>query len=415
MSENSNDQGPTVDPVADWATDFDIFDEQYLRDPAPIWDDLRGRCPIAHTTRWGGSYLPTKYEDLQAIVRMVPALSSRSPGVVPPSPELREILVAEAKEFGSENPPITSDPPEQIPYRRLILPFFSPRAVAGYREYTVKLCHDLIDGFEKKGACDAAIDYAQQIPPRVIAHLLGIDPERADEFTDWTRGLLELGQRQPELRIKYRQIIRDFFAELVADRRKLPRPDVVSHLIASEVDGEPLSDYKVIGICNLLLVAGIDTTWSSIGSAMFHFSSTPADRQRLAKEPDLMPTAIEELLRFYSPVTMARKVTEEVTMGDVTFRPGEKVLLNFPAANRDPEVFERADQVVIDRKRNRHIAFGVGIHRCAGSNLARMEMEVALSTWFERIPEFEITDPQVVRWVGGQVRGPREVPVTFKV
>ena len=110
---------------------------------------------------------------------------------------------------------------------------------------------------------------------------------------------------------------------------------------------------------------------------------------------------------------MARKVTEPVTMDGVTFNPGEKVLLNFPAANRDPEIFDRADEVVIDRQRNRHIAFGVGIHRCAGSNLARMEMEVALSTWFKRIPEFEITDPESVHWVGGQVRGPRTVPVAF--
>jgi len=146
---------------------------------------------------------------------------------------------------------------------------------------------------------------------------------------------------------------------------------------------------------------------------MYHFASTPSDRHRLAAEPELLPGAVEELLRFYAPVTMARKVSEEVTLGDVTFHPGEKVLLNFPAANRDPSAFERADEVVIDRKRNRHIAFGVGIHRCAGSNLARMEMEIAIGTWFRHIPEFELEDPAAVRWIGGQVRGPREVPVVF--
>ena len=401
--------------VADWATDYDIFDPDYVRDPAPVWKELRDRCPIAHTTRWGGSWLPTRYADMQAMVRMVPALSSRSPSVVPPSPELRAELVAEVKEYGSENPPITADPPEQIPYRRLILPFFSPKAVDRHRAFTEALCRKLIEGFIDKGTCDAAAYYAQQIPPRVIAHMLGIDPERGDEFTEWTRGTLELGQLQPELRIKYRRVIRDFFSELVAKRRANPGDDMISTLIGSEIDGEPLSDHTVIGMCNLLLVAGIDTTWSSIGSALWHFSGHADDRRRLASEPDLFPTAIEELLRFYAPVTMARKVTEPITMGDACFKPGDKVLLNFPAANHDPEMFERADEVVIDRQRNRHIAFGVGIHRCAGSNLARMEMDLALRIWFEYIPEFELADPEAVTWVGGQVRGPRSVPVVFPV
>ncbi|NKC15719.1 MAG: cytochrome P450 [Gammaproteobacteria bacterium] len=407
MSDNN------TPPVKDWATDYDIFDSEYVRDPAPIWDELRERCPIAHTTRWGGSWLPTRYDDLQAMVRMVPALSSRSPTVVPPSPELREELIREAKEYSTENPPITADPPEQIPYRRLILPFFSPKAVAGHRQFTLAICNEMIDRFIDKGHADAAADYAQQIPPRVIAHVIGIDPKRVDDFVKWTRGILEIGQLQPDMRIKYCRIIRSFFEEMVADRRQNPRDDLISTLIDADIDGKPLSDYTIVGMCNLLLVAGIDTTWSSIGSALWHFASHTDDRRRLAKEPELLITAIEELLRFYSPVTMARKVTQPVSIGDVTFQPGDKVLLNFPAANRDPSAFDKPNEVVLDRKRNRHIAFGVGIHRCAGSNLARMEMEVALGTWFSRIPEFELACPDAVTWVGGQVRGPRCIPVRF--
>ena len=114
----------TIKPVVGWATDYDILDPDYVRDPAPIWDELRERCPIAHTTRWGGSWLPTRYADLQAMVRAVPTLSSRSPAVEPPSPELREELIVEVKTYGNENPPITADPPEHVPYRRLILLFF---------------------------------------------------------------------------------------------------------------------------------------------------------------------------------------------------------------------------------------------------------------------------------------------------
>jgi cytochrome P450 len=119
------------------------------------------------------------------------------------------------------------------------------------------------------------------------------------------------------------------------------------------------------------------------------------------------------MLRVYAPVTMARQVTEEVHTGGVTFKPGDKVLMNFPAANLDPEAFEDADKVILDREKNRHIAFGIGPHRCAGSNLARMEMDVALRVWFERIPEFELVDPGAVTWAGGQVRGPRHLPFRF--
>ena len=122
---------------------------------------------------------------------------------------------------------------------------------------------------------------------------------------------------------------------------------------------------------------------------------------------------MEEMLRFYAPVTMARNAAEDVEYGGVTFKKGDKILMNFPGANHDPDIFENAGEVVLDRQRNRHIAFGVGIHRCAGSNLARMEMEVALKAWFERIPEFTLSDPDAVTWCGGQIRGPRKLPVIF--
>lgn len=404
-------------PVHDWATDYDVMDEGYTKDPSPIWSDLRERCPVAHTTRWGGSWMPTKYEDIQKLANMVPALSSKTVTVIPPDPVLREELIAELKQYGTENPPITADPPEHSPFKRLILPFFSPRAVAGYTQMTEDLCNGLLDKLEERMKagdpdCDGAVEYAQQIPPRVIAYILGIDMARAEEFTQWTQELLELGQTQPELRRSARLKIMNFFAEEVAKRRANPGDDVISQLCAAEVEGEKLSDHKVAGVCNLLLVAGIDTTWSSIGSALYHFSTHPEDRARIAAEPELIPTAVEELLRFYSPVTMARKVTEEISFEGAEMKPGDKVLMTFPAANRDPAVFDRPDEVVLDRQQNRHIAFGTGIHRCAGSNLARMELQVAIRCWFERFGDrFEMRDLDAVTWAGGQVKGPRRVPI----
>ena len=396
-------------PVSDVTTDYDMFDADYLRDPFTAWAEMRDRCPIAHTDRYGGSWLPTKYDDLQAMAKMVPELSSKSPIVI----DLPEALVKGDSTGYNAAAPITADPPEQNWTRRALLPHFTPKGIAAETEYTERLCHELIDGFIENGGCDAAVDYAQQIPPRVIAKKLGVDASMVDDFIEWVRGVLELGLQQPELRAKYRDIIRDFFAAEVADRRANPKDDLITALCQTEHEGGFLPDEVVIGMCNLQLVAGIDTTWSSIGSALWHLASHDDDRRRLVNEPDLWNTAVEELLRFYAPVTMARNAAEDVQYGGVEFKKGDKILMNFPGANHDPDHFEDAHEVHLDRQRNRHVAFGIGIHRCAGSNLARMEMEVALKTWMERIPEFTLSDPDAVTWAGGQVRGPRILPVTF--
>ena len=170
----------------------------------------------------------------------------------------------------------------------------------------------------------------------------------------------------------------------------------------------------MLGSLRLLLIAGIDTTWSAIGSSLWHLAKTPADRERLVAEPALIPTAVEELLRAYSPVTMAREVMKETTViSGCPVKAGNMVLLSFPAANRDPAMFPDADKVVIDRKENRHAAFGLGIHRCVGSNLARMEMTVAIEEWLKRIPDFRLDPAGQVTWSEGTVRGPRQLPLLF--
>jgi cytochrome P450 len=404
--------GEARPPVDDWATDYDIFDPSYCSDPGPIWAELRERCPVAHTDRWGGSWMGTRYEDVAEMARLVPALSSQEFVVVPPvplcDPETGEVL--RARPYA---PPISSDPPFHGVARRLILPAFSPQAVARHEAYTRELAHRLIDGFAAGGGCDGAVDFAQQIPPRVIAHLMGIDENRAGDFVEWVRGVLEFGATDPELRVATGLKMLAFWGEEVRRRREHPTDDFISGILAGDLDGAPVGDDHAGAVCNLLLVAGIDTTWSSIGAGLWHLATHDEDRRRLVKEPELLPTAVEELLRVYSPVTMARLATEDVSIDGVTIPAGSRVLMNFPAANRDPSQFPDPDTVVIDRAHNRHVAFGIGIHRCAGSNLARMEMQVALSAFLERIPEFHVADEGAVTWAGGQVRGPRTLPLIF--
>ena len=395
----------THQPVHDWSSDYDLFDPSYVEDPFPVWDELRATCPIAHTDRWGGSWLPTRYDDVAAIAHDVEHFSSSNVGVIPP-PDV------ESGALPLGLPPISSDPPEHTWSRRLLLPWFSHKRVAGYESLTRDLCRSLIDDLLERGKGDAAADYAQQIPARVIAGVLGVPREMSDTFTGWVRDVLEFAY-DTSRRNAGREAITAYLLEQIADRRAHPGDDLISDLLHAEVDGEPVPEMHVLGTAALTLIAGVDTTWSGIGAALWHLATHPDDRRRLVAEPDLLPIAIEELLRAYSPVTMARIVASNVEVGGCPMRAGERVLLSFPSANRDPEAFPDADKVVIDRMTNRHIAFGVGIHRCAGSNLARMELRVALEEWLARIPEFHLDETAEVTWAGGQVRGPRSLPVVF--
>ena len=188
-----------------------------------------------------------------------------------------------------------------------------------------------------------------------------------------------------------------------------------SHHIARNArpNGKPLSEPHILGTLRLLMIAGIDSVWSGIGSAIWHLATHPEDRKRLVADPGLLPTAIEEFLRAYSPVTMAREVVKEKTLSGCPFQPGGQVLLSFPAANRDPSKFAEADRVLIDRAENPHVAFGLGRHRCLGSNLARMEMTVAVDEWLKRFPDFHETPGKKTTWSEGTVRGPRSMPLTI--
>ena len=404
--------------VKDWAHDYDIFDRDYIKDPFPVWDELREKCPVAHTERWGGSWMPTRYADLFAIAQDFQRFSSRDVLVAPmgagenAGDEAMDIPEAlQNYEVGA--PPITSDPPLHTWARRLLLSPFSVQAIAKWEPETRELCRSLIDGFVDKGRCDAAADYAQQIPPRIIASMLGIPKEMSNTFTDWVRGFLEFGLQNAEIGGEAGRMIFLYLWDRIQEHKQNPKDDLITYLLNAEVDGQPVPETHVLGTSFLLLLAGIDTTWSSIGSALWHLAQHPEHRARLVAEPGLIPTAVEELLRAYSPVTMARYVAEDTEYNGCKFAEGERILMNFPAANRDPAKFPDPDKVIIDRAVNPHIAFGVGIHRCAGSNLARMEMRVSIEEWLKRIPDFRLEDPDVVTWAGGQVRGPRSMPVVF--
>jgi len=246
----------------------------------------------------------------------------------------------------------------------------------------------------------------------MIAKVLGVPDTDSDTFTGWVRDVLEFAD-DPERVQRGANGIFNYLLEEVGRRREDPRDDLISELVHAEHDGHPIDEGIILGMAALVLIAGIDTTWSSIGASLHHLAVHPEDTARLVAEPELMDSAVEELLRAYSPVTMARVVAQDVEFRGCPMREGDKLLMNFPAANRDPEAFEDPDKVILDREQNRHVAFGSGIHRCAGSNLARMELRVAIEEWLRQIPTFRLAEGAEIAYAGGQVRGPRALPVVF--
>ena len=394
-------------PVTDWATDFDHIDPAWVADPYPIWEDLRNRCPVAHSERYGGVWLPVRHRDIAAVAYDTEHFTSRAVVVS----ELRPGADMPPAPIGAA-PPITSDPPFHAVARRMLLPAFAPKPIAALEPFTRDLCRELLEATDGRTEFDAAVDYAQHIPIRVIIGMLGFPQEDAEIFRRFIHHVLEAVDLPPEeRRAVFQEEIDVYLDDRIAEHRADPRDDLTSFLLEAEIGGQKLAPEHVRGTMLLLMIAGIDTTWSAIGASLWHLGSHPDDRRRLAAEPGLMDTAVEEFLRAYAPVTMARLVAKEVELDGRTLHQGDWLLLPFPAGNRDPDVFEDAGTVQLDRTDNRHAAFGLGIHRCLGSNLARMELRVALEEWMARYPEFEVTDDSAVTWSGGQVRGPRTIPV----
>jgi cytochrome P450 len=383
-----------------WATDFDLYDAAYVEEPHSTWAAMRAECPVAHTARRGGAVLPVRHEEIARIAHDPETFSSRvleATGPVPPPG--RELKM----------PPITSDPPEHQEQRRVLLPLFTKPRIRELEAITRAKAAALIDGIVDRDVIDAADEFARHIPVTVIARMLGVPAEHEDRFDEWVVMMLKKGPKNQPVRAEAIRAITGYFSSLIEEQRLEGGDGIVKYLLDTQDDGAALANDEIVGMCLLLLIAGIDTTWSAIGSSLWHLATHAADRRRLSEDPGLLDTAIEEFLRAYAPITIGRTATKPTAVGNVQMQAGDRVLLTYGAANRDPEAFDRGDEVIIDREVNRHMAFGLGIHRCVGSNLARMELKVALSEWLRRIPDFELAEDHPVTWTGANVRGPESL------
>jgi cytochrome P450 len=374
-------------PVSDWATDIDHADPRYNPNAPEVWKELReGGCPVAHTERYGGMWAPITHELVNEVAYDTEHFTSRGVVVSTGRPEVPAPV--------GPAPPITSDPPFHKLARRLLLPPFAPKKIEPWEPEIKRLCNKLLDrmGDIEPGdtIVDAALQYAQHIPVNVIGRMLGFPEEDEDLFREFVHNTLELINEPIEVREKAGEKLDEYLDRQIAEHLENPRDDLTTYMLEAEIDGVKLEPDHVRGSIVLLLIAGIDTTWSAIGSSLWHLAQHPEDRKRLSDDPGVMVFALEEFLRSYAPVTMARLVAKDHDFHGCPMKEDDWVLLPFPAANRDPRAFD-------------------GIHRYLGSNLARLELKVAIEEFVARFPDFELAGDTT--WSVGQIRGPRTLPV----
>lgn len=389
-------------PVQDWVNDWDWLDDQWGANAIDIWNSVREQCPMATTERYGRAFMPVTMDAVAEVAEDTEHFSSIW------------VNVGRPDAVRHPAPPITSDPPDHHGHRRLLLPAFNPKRVGLMEEELRSYCRGLIAKLDGMDRADAAEQYSQHIPVHGICKLTGIPEDDGDLFRDWIYRSFQLGPRDNAVRAEVTKEMSDYVDVLLRQRLDEPAEDMLTDIANAEIDGEPVAWELKVGYVRLLILAGVDTTWSAIGSGLWHFGQHPDQVERLvavADDDPLWTMASEEVLRYYAPVTMARKVVADTEVAGCPVHAGDQMLLTFPAANHDPAAFEAPEEFRIDRAKNRHVAFGLGIHRCVGSNLARLELLIALQEWLRAFPGYRLDTGRETTWANGQIRGPRNVPV----
>jgi cytochrome P450 len=374
-----------------------------LADPQPMYKALRESTPVFRSP---SAVVLSRLADIEMALKHTELFSSNM----------------DAVNLGNVRPliPLQIDPPEHAKYRRILDPLFTPREMARREPRVTELVNEMIDRFVDRGECDFHEEFAVPLPCTVFLQLLGLPLEDLDKFLVWKDGVI-----RPEGARNYEQHgaaaasaaeqIYEYFERAIDDHVANPRDDVLSAMIAADVAGKPLSREELLDICFLFLIAGLDTVTDSLDCFFVYLARHPDHRRQLVEQPDILPSAIEELLRWETPVPgVVRVAMQDVEVGGCPIAKGDRVSPLLGAANTDPAEFPAPELVDFCRNPNRHRAFGGGPHRCLGSHLARMELRVALREFHGRIPDYEIR-PGVELEYTRSLRSVESLPLTFPV
>jgi cytochrome P450 len=368
--------------------DFD-FHGHALDNIFDTYKELRNRCPVGRSEEHGGFWFLVKSEDIFAAEQSPDTFSVTPSMLLPP--------------FGTDVPliPIDIDPPEHAHYRRVLLPLFTPQAVAKLDEGMHRTARELATEVAAHDVVDVSARFARPMPTIIFSRLAGFPEADWPKFDRWVDDIIYERTIDPERAWKAGQEVMDYFDALLKARaEQQDAGDIISRLLSAEINGRKLTHDELLSYCYLLFVAGLDTTAWAIRSSLWYLAQNPDAQARLREDPDLIPTAAEEFLRTLSPVqAMARTCKKDTEVSGQRIRAGDRVVLVFGAGNRDPDVYEHPDEIVVDRENNRHLAFGGGIHRCLGSNLGRRELVIALEEFLRAVGNFSL-DNLSEQWHG---------------
>jgi len=389
----------------EWLTEhFDYLSHDFGDDIHPALRGLREVCPVAHSDQYGGYWILTRYDDVLRAAQDWETWSSEVGGGVGIKPAGMTIKAI----------PVHIDPPLHREYKRLINMWFTVAAVAGYEQRTRELVTQLIDGFVDAGECEFQAAFAQPLPGLAFFELvLNAPPDEAQEVNHHAHTAANPGN--PDTAPHW-AALNEWIVDFVERRRSsAPRDDVVNAVLSAEIEGRPITQAEVVGIITLLILGGLDTTAGVLGASMIRFCEDPKIPALLRERPDLIPAAVEELLRLEgSFIGIGRTARHETELNGCPVHAGEKVYLSWASANRDETEFALPDEFDPQRLSNRHLAFGAGPHRCAGSNLARLNLRVAFEELVRRLDDLRLQVPaSEISWHTGFSRTPLEVPISF--
>lgn len=383
-----------------------LFSPDAANNPQVAYERIHSECPVTREVDVFGRstvYL-TRYADVMWALKH-PEVFSSAPGAV---------------DIGQSQPliPLQVDPPEHAKYRRFLDPEFSPRRMAELEPDVRALTNEVLDRIVDKGGCEFHEEFATPLPSALFLRLMGLPQSDLEMFLGWRDDTIRPAATDPDevaaIRDRAGQAIGDYFEKSLAEKTRNPDDGLLTRLAHGQIEGRPLTQDEKLGMCHLLLLAGLDTVTATLDCMITFLARHPEQREQIVADPSCIPTVIEELLRWDTPVAMvARELTHDTQIGGVEVKSGDGCAVVIGAADVDADEFERANEVDFNRPANRHVAFGAGPHRCLGSHFARLELRVALEEWHRRIPNYAIPAGEEVNFTPA-IRQAIQLPLAWE-